>query len=126
MYEANFIATLDTVLRLERTPLVLRDSMSQIYGPESEEAQYYQRKAWEIHPVNFKKIKAILGNEGWPDSTLIGPRGNLIICGVLQHHDQQTRESYIPRMKQAVLDRELEARWLVRTEDRIATDKGEL
>jgi len=45
---------------------------------------------------------------------------------VLQHSDLETREYYMPMMKQAVLDKKLEPRFLVRAEDRIATDKGEL
>jgi len=122
----NLIAILDTIERLDRDPLMMRDSMSEIYGPESEEAQFYQRIAWKNHPYNIKKVKEILGKENWPDSILIGPRGNQIICTILQHSDQEIREHYIPRMKQAVLDKKLEARWLVRAEDRIATDKGEL
>ena len=122
----NLIAILDTIAKLDRDPLILRDSMGKIYGPESDEAQFYQKIAWKNHPANIKKIKEILGQEGWPDTTLIGPRGNQIICTILQHSDQATREHYIPRMKQAVLDKKLAARWLVRAEDRIATDKGEL
>ncbi|BAO77347.1 DUF6624 domain-containing protein [Winogradskyella sp. PG-2] len=55
-----------------------------------------------------------------------GERGNWTICNVLQHADQETREHYIPLMKQAVLDKKLEPRYLVRAEDRIATDKGKL
>ena len=122
----NIIAILDTISKIDRAPLVLRDSLGKIYGPESEEAQFYQRIFWKNHPANIKKVKEILGTEGWPDTTLIGQRGNEIICRILQHSDQETREYYIPRMKQAVLDKKLAARWLVRAEDRIATDKGEL
>lgn len=126
MDRENIIAILDTIDRLDSEPLTLRDSMGKIYGPESEEAQYYQRIFWKINPSNLKKVKEILGEENWPDTSLIGQRGNSIICRILQHADQATREHYIPRMKQAVLDKKLEARYLVRAEDRIATDKGEL
>jgi len=38
----NIIAILDTIARLDREPLIMRDSMSEIYGPESEEAQFYE------------------------------------------------------------------------------------
>jgi len=124
--QENLIEILDRLGRLDREPLTKRDSMSEIYGPESEVAQYFQRIAWKNHPQNIKKIKEILGEENWPDAELIGQRGNEIICNILQHSDQETREYYLPRMKQAVLDKKLEARWLVRAEDRIATDKGEL
>ena len=53
----NLIAILDTIGRLDREPLIMRDSLSKIYGPESEEAQYYQKIAWENHPSNIKKVK---------------------------------------------------------------------
>ncbi|MGB5647141.1 MAG: DUF6624 domain-containing protein [Muriicola sp.] len=68
----------------------------------------------------------MLDNYGWPELTQIGEQGNRTICNVLQHADQETREHYIPLMKQAVLDKKLEPRYLVRAEDRIATDNGEL
>ena len=77
-------------------------------------------------PYNIKKIRAILDNHGWPKKTVIGEQGNRTICNVLQHANQETREYYLPMMRQAVLDSKLAPRYLVRAEDRIATDKGEL
>ena len=122
----NLIAVLDTIWQTEQTPIRLRDSLIRIYGAESKEAEIYQQAYRKNHAVNIKKIKDILGTQNWPEQALIGEQGNITICNVLQHADQATREYYIPRMKQAVLDKKLEARFLVRAEDRIATDKGEL
>lgn len=59
----NLIAILDTIRRLDRDPFIMRDSISEIHGPESEEAKYYQRIAWKNHPSNIKKVKEILGPE---------------------------------------------------------------
>lgn len=122
----SLIAVLDTIWQTEQTPIRLRDSLITIYGTESKEAGVYQKKYRKNHVVNIKKVKEILDKYPWPDLKLIGERGNRTICNVLQHTDQETREHYIPRMKQAVLDKKLEPRYLVRAEDRIATDKGEL
>ncbi|WP_282043162.1 DUF6624 domain-containing protein [Winogradskyella flava] len=122
----NLIAILDTIWQKEQIPLRLRDSVMAIYGPESKEAEVYQNTYRKNHATNIIKVKNILETYGWPDSTQIGTQGNLTICNVLQHADQDTREHYIPLMKQAVLDKKLEPRFLVRAEDRIATDKGEL
>lgn len=122
----GLIATLDTIWQTEQTPIRLRDSLINIYGAESKEADVYQKIYRKNHAVNIKKVKKILNKYGWPEPTLIGERGNRTICNVLQHADQKTREHYIPLMKQAVLDKKLEARYLVRAEDRIATNKGEL
>ncbi|WP_299123591.1 DUF6624 domain-containing protein [uncultured Winogradskyella sp.] len=122
----NLIAILDTIWQKEQTPLRLRDSVMAIYGAESKEADIYQKTYRKNHAANIIKVKDILETYGWPDSTQIGTQHNLTICNVLQHADQATREHYIPLMKQAVLDKKLEPRFLVRAEDRIATDKGEL
>ena len=122
----NLIAVLDTIWEKEQTPIRLRDSLITIYGAESKEAEVYQLEYRKNHILNIKKIKKILDKYDWPELTQIGEQGNRTICNVLQHADQETREHYIPLMKQAVLDKKLEPRFLVRAEDRIATDKGQL
>lgn len=122
----NLIAVLDTIWHKEQTPIRLRDSLIAIYGTESKEANIYQKQYRKNHASNILKVREILNKYGWPKLSLIGGRGNRTICNVLQHADQETREHYIPLMKQAVFDKKLEARYLVRAEDRIATDKGEL
>jgi len=120
------IQVLDTIWTAEQVPIRKRDSLMEVYGVESKEAEVYQKIYRKNHTINIKKIKAILDNNGWPKRAVIGDQGNRTICNVLQHADQTTREHYIPMMRQAVLDKKLEPRYLVRAEDRIATDKGEL
>ncbi|MFT4667724.1 MAG: hypothetical protein ACI9RM_002726 [Ulvibacter sp.] len=122
----NLIAILDTIWQTEQTPIRLRDSLMSIYGTESKEADVYQKEYRKNHTINIKKIKRILDTYGWPEQALIGEQGNRTIANVLQHTDQVSREHYIPLMRKAVLDKKLEARYLVRAEDRTATDKGEL
>lgn len=122
----NLIAILDTIWQTEQTPIRLRDSLINIYGATAKEADIYQKEYRKNHAINIKKIRKILDKYNWPDPKLIGEQGNRTICNVLQHADQETREHYISLMKQAVLDKKLEPKYLVRAEDRIATDKGEL
>jgi hypothetical protein len=120
------IQVLDTIWTKEQVPIRKRDSLMELYGVDSKEAEVYQKIFRGNHALNIKKIKDILDNHGWPEETVIGVQGNRTICNVLQHADQATREHYIPLMRQAVLDKKLEPRYLVRAEDRIATGKGEL
>ena len=122
----NLIAILDTIWQTEQTPLRLRDSLMKIYGIESKEAKEQQDIYDKNHIINEKKVTTYLNKNGWPNRDIAGEQGNLTICNVLQHTSQETREYYIPLMKQAVLDKKLEPRFLVRAEDRIATDKGGL
>ena len=122
----SLMDVLDSINRSEQRPISIRDSLIKIYGPESPEAEVYQRRFRENHLVNIKKIRNILDLQGWPSKEMIGERGSRTICNVLQHADLKTREQYLPMMKQAVFDKKLEPRYLVRAEDRIRTDHGEL
>jgi len=119
-------AVLDTIWLSEQIPISKRDSLMDIYGAESNEVLVQQKIYEENHVINEIKIRAILDKEGWPDPQFLGEQGNMTICNVLQHSDMDVRIQYLPMMKQAVLDHKLEARFLVRAEDRIATDKNEL
>ena len=122
----NLTAVLDTIWRTEQEPISIRDSLMKIHGAESKEADVYQKIYRKNHLINIKKVRAILDNYGWPETVVIGDQGNRTICNVLQHTDQETRAYYLPMMRQAVLDKKLEPRYLVRAEDRLATDNGEL
>ncbi len=57
---------------------------------------------------------------------MAGEQGNWTICNVIQHSDNTVRIQYLPMMRQAVKDQKLEPRFLVRAEDRIATERGDL
>jgi hypothetical protein len=122
----NLVAMLDTIFRTEQEPIHLRDSLMEIYGNESKEFLEQQKIYEKNHVINEKKISAILDNSGWPAKEIIGERGNRTICNVIQHADNDVRIKYLPMMKQAVLDKQLNPQLLVRAEDRIATERGDL
>jgi hypothetical protein len=124
--KAALKAVLDTIWETEQTPLRLRDAAMRAHGANSKMFQKYQKQFKENHVINEKKVKAILDTYGWPTQEMIGPRGNWTLCNVLQHSDNTVRIQYLPLMRQAVKDKKLEARFLVRAADRIATEKGEL
>ena len=124
-YPPNLVASLDSIWHDEQDPISIRDSLMEKFGVDSKEAEVYQKIYKENHLVNEKKITALLDKYGWPKKELIGEQGNFTICNVLQHSDQAIRIKYLPLMKKAVLEKELLPRFLVRTEDRIATEKGE-
>ncbi len=121
----DLIAVLDTIWISEQTPITLRDSLIQKYGADSKEAQVQQEIYEKNHAINEKRIKEILDKNGWPDKNIIGEQGNWTICNVIQHSENEIRIKYLPMMRQAVKDKKLEARFLVRAEDRIATERGD-
>ncbi|MFD1294961.1 DUF6624 domain-containing protein [Lutibacter holmesii] len=122
----NFIAVLDTIWQTEQTPIRLRDSLMRIYGSESKEYKEQQLIYEKNHIINEKKVRTILDNYGWPTREMIGEQGNWTICNVIQHADNEVRIKYLPMMRKAVKEKKLEPRFLVRAEDRIATEKGDL
>jgi len=122
----NLIAILDTIWQTEQTPIRLRDSLMRIYGAESNEYKEQQKIYEKNHIINEKKVTTILDNNGWPTKELAGEQGNWTICNVIQHSDNEIRIKYLPMMRKAVNEKKLEPRFLVRAEDRIATEKGDL
>jgi len=122
----DLITVLDTIWRSEQRPITLRDSLMKIYGAESKKVQTQQEIYEKNHIVNERKVKTILDKYGWPTKEMIGEQGNWTICNVIQHSDNEIRIKYLPMMRKAVKDKKLEPRFLVRAEDRIATEKGDL
>lgn len=121
----NLISMLDTIWRTEQEPIRLRDSLMKIYGTESEEFHTHQLTYEKNHLVNERKIRMLLDKHGWPPKDIIGEQGNRTICNVLQHCENEIRIKYLPMMRQAVKEKQIPPRYLVRTEDRIATERGD-
>lgn len=122
----NLKAVLETVWQSEQVPIRVRDSLGKVYGYESVEFQRQNEIYHRNHDINEKKILAILDTQGWPGKNIIGEKGNLTICNVLQHSDVEIRKRYLPMMQKAVKVKGLAPWLLARAEDRLATDRGDL
>ena len=122
----ELVEILEEVYRTEQEPIRKRDSLIALFGVESEKVKQQQRIYEQNHAQNEKIVREILDSHGWPEQSIIGERGNLIISNVIQHADNDIRIKYLPLMRQAVQERQLHPRFLVRAEDRIATERGEL
>ena len=124
--EQLIIAMLDTIWTTEQQPITLRDSMIELHGVDSKEAEKYQLIYEKNHLINEEKITNLLDSKGWPEKSVIGEQGNWTICNVIQHAENDVRIKYLPMMKEAVLANQLLPRFLVRAQDRIATEQGQL
>lgn len=122
----QLVAMLDSIWISEQQPITLRDSMIELYGADSKEAQKYQALYKKNHAINEEKITNLLDSKGWPKKEVIGEQGNWTICNVIQHAENDVRIKYLPMMKEAVLAKQLAPRFLVRAQDRIATEQGQL
>ncbi|WP_298879837.1 DUF6624 domain-containing protein [uncultured Polaribacter sp.] len=124
--QESLVKILENIWTTEQTPIRLRDSLMSIYGVDSELVKEQQAIVEKNHAINEEKIRKILDKNGWPTKEMSGNRGNWTICNVIQHSDNEVRIQYLPMMRQAVMDKKLEPRFLVRAEDRIATERGDL
>ena len=124
--KVDIAAMLDTIFTTEQEPISLRDAYIEKYGVDSKEAKEQQLIYEQNHIINEQKIREMLDTDGWPDIELIGEAGNRTICNVIQHADNEVRIQYLPMMKKAVKDGNLNPQLLVRAEDRIATERGDL
>ncbi|MCB0474794.1 MAG: hypothetical protein KDC69_03915 [Flavobacteriaceae bacterium] len=121
----DLVAVLDTIWQTEQVPIRKRDSAFHKYGDTAAEYIKYHKLYKHNHSINEQKIAEIL-KDGWPEKATIGEQGNVTICNVLQHSSPEIRIRYLPLMREAVKNDQLSPWLLARTEDRIATDKGEL
>ncbi len=124
--DRDLVAFLDTIWRAEQEPIRQRDAMMKAHGLESAEYLKYQDIYKRNHQINEKKITELLDTQGWPSEEVIGDQGSLTICNVIQHSPNEVRVKYLPMMRQAVKDQKLAPWLLARTEDRVATERGEL
>jgi len=122
----QLITMLDSIWTTEQQPITLRDSMIELYGADSKEAEKYHLIYEKNHVINEEKITNLLDTYGWPKKEVIGEQGNWTICNVIQHAENDVRIKYLPMMKEAVLAKQLQPRFLVRAQDRIATEQGQL
>ena len=122
----DIVAMLDSVFILEQEPITLRDDYIDEFGVNSKQAQEQQMIYEQNHLINERKIRELLDTDGWPEVDIIGERGNRTICNVIQHSDNEVRLQYLPMMRTAVKDGNLSPQLLVRAEDRIATERGDL
>ncbi len=122
----DVVAMLDSVFISEQEPITLRDDYIDEFGVDSKQAQEQQQIYEQNHLINERKIREMLDADGWPEIELIGERGNRTICNVIQHSDNEVRLQYLPMMRAAVKDGNLSPQLLVRAEDRIATERGDL
>ncbi|MCA0131731.1 DUF6624 domain-containing protein [Winogradskyella alexanderae] len=124
--QENLIAVLDTIWKTEQLPIRSRDSLIELYGVNHDLVKEQNLIIDKNHAINEEKVKTILEKYGWPTKEMIGEQGNWTICNVIQHSENKVRLQYLPLMRQAVNDKKLEPRFLVRAEDRIATERGDL
>jgi hypothetical protein len=119
------IAMLDTIYQEDQKYRQKLSDIEKQYGWKSDEIQNQWKIINEKDSINLIKIKKILDEQGWLGADIIGKQGNLTLFLVIQHSDNETREKYLPMIREAAKNGNIHPYNLAMLEDRVALGKGE-
>jgi len=122
--EANFnkplVVQLDSVYKEDQQYRQQLNDVEKQYGWESNQVKALWAIITEKDAANLIKVRAILDKYGWLGSKVIGQQGNSTLFLIIQHADQQTQETYLPMMRDAVKKGNAAGSALALLEDRVA------
>lgn len=108
----------DQALRLELPKLAEK------HGHDSEEVQSLWKKQAAIDKENMARLEEIVAAHGWPGKSKVGEKGALAAFLILQHAEHEYQKKYLPMVREAVAQGELEASYVALLEDRVLMRDG--
>ncbi len=90
------------------------------FGANSKEVKDLWLEIHRTDAENLAEVKAMIGQYGWVGPSLVGDRASNAQFLVIQHSDKQTREYYLPLMREAVKQHKAKPSSLALMEDRFA------
>ena len=118
-HNKKLIAELDAIYKEDQKYRHMIDSVQGKYGRESLQMDSLWNTMAYVDSINLIKIKKILDKHGWLGPEVVTPKGSSTLFLVIQHSDQQTQETYLPMMREAVKNKKAEASSLALLEDRV-------
>ncbi|MCB0428968.1 MAG: hypothetical protein H6585_03450 [Flavobacteriales bacterium] len=123
-FDKPLVAMLDTIYMEDQQHRLKLDGIEAKYGLNSSE----EKAVWDtintMDSINLIRVRKILDEHGWLGPNVIGQQGNMTLFLVIQHADPETRDKYLPMMRDAVKQGNANANHLALLEDRSALDKG--
>ncbi len=123
-YDKPLIAQLDSIYREDQKYRQQIEPIEKKFGWKSNEMKALWKIMREKDSVNLLKVKAILKQNGWLGTDVVGEHGSTTLFLVIQHADQITQEKYLPMMREAVENKKAKGRELALLEDRVALRQG--
>ncbi len=123
-YNKPIARQLDSIGIADQAGRLKIDSVQKKYGMQSKQMDQLWKSIILSDSLNLEKVKAILDKYGWLGTDKVGLAGNKTLFLVIQHADAQTRDKYLPMMRQAVKQGRASAADLALMEDRSALEHG--
>lgn len=112
------------MLRTDQSGRVTIQAAQTEHGFDSAEVKALWEAQYEVDRRNLQRLKEIVAAHGWPGRSLVGPQAESVGFIIIQHADHATQVEYLPMLKQAVADGELQGQALAFLEDRILVAEG--
>ena len=94
------------------------------YGHDSPEMQELWKIIAEKDSINLLKVGSILDKHGWVGPDKVGRQASQALFLVIQHADLATQQKYLPLVREAVKNKQLNGSSLALLEDRVALREG--
>lgn len=94
------------------------------HGFDSPEVEALWEAQQKIDETNLRQLEEIVATYGWPGESLVGREAAMAAFLIIQHADHGTQLEYLPLVKRAVEDEELEGQALAMLQDRILVREG--
>lgn len=94
------------------------------HGVDSPQVKALWEAQQEVDRRNLQRLEDIVAACGWPGRSLVGREAESVGFIIIQHADHATQVQYLPVLKQAVVDGELQGQALAFLEDRILLAEG--
>ena len=120
----HLIAQLDTIHKDDQDVRVKFDSAFRKFGPRSQEVRLLGEEMHRKDSINTIKLTKLLDKYGWPNSKTAGKNGSIIAFYVIQHAELDVQVKYLPLIRDAVKNKNLDAGSLAMLEDRVALGQG--
>lgn len=120
----NLRLELEEMYDADQSKRILVDSLIQHFGVDSDEVKELWKTQSEIDHKNINRLREIIEVHGWPKRSVYGKKASSAAFLVIQHADHETQKQYLPMVKVAFEDEELDGQYLALLQDRILVRGG--
>ncbi len=121
---SGLVILLDSVYRNHYSYRLTEVSIKNKFGPESIENKEVKKTIRQKDSVNLAIVTAIIEKYGWLGKKVVGPIGNYTLALILQNADLKTQEKYLPEVRDAFKNKNIEAYDFALLEDKVALRQG--
>lgn len=121
---SGLVILLDSVYRDHHSYRLTEVRMKNEYGPQSNEMKEIRKTIRQKDSINLGIVISIIEKYGWLGKNVVGSIGNYTLALIIEHADLQTQEKYLPLVREAFKNKNVEAYDLALLEDKVALRQG--